>query len=439
MIDQKITTKLEEFPIEKLSFSSGFIKRSNYKITGLAFIMGFFRMINNKVNTVESWAGQISRIIGVQISAQSLQEKLQFRHIKLSELLLKEVLCKQVLENKWMRPASNLLAFFNRVFIEDSTCVNLPQGLAAFFPGSVNQSGPAGSTARIQCRMELKSGECEHVEIQGYRDNDQKFSSHILDSLKKGDLVLRDMGYWALSVFRSIIKKEAFFLSRFFYGTNIYDPGTGEQIDLFKKLRTLRRQGVNVLDLNVLVGKEEQLPVRLVAIKTPQNIEQQRKRKMRKDKLEKRSKDYLEMMGWTIFITNIGTDVLKPNEILEVYGYRWRIEIIFKCWKSRFNFAELFNKISMTPARVYITFNLLLVWITLFFVKWYNFFLYQVFNQTGKILSMFKFATYLTQNLERVYNSENLIEEVNYLARYCAQNKRAVKSSLEKMYMFNLT
>ena len=94
MIDQKITTKLEELPIEQLSFSTEFIKKSNYKITGLAFIMAFFKMISNKGHTLENWAGQISRIIGVHISTQSLQDKLQFRHIKLSEMLLKEVLCR---------------------------------------------------------------------------------------------------------------------------------------------------------------------------------------------------------------------------------------------------------------------------------------------------------------------------------------------------------
>lgn len=439
MIDEKITKKLEEFSIEELSFSSGFIKRSKYKISGLAFILGFFRMINNKVNTVESWAGQISRIIGIQISVQSLQEKLQFRHIKLSEVLLKEVLSRQVFGKKNGISSSKLLTFFNRVFIEDSTCVTLPEKLVAFFPGTVNQKGPVGSTARVQCRMELKSGECEHVELQGYRDNDQKFAPQILGTLKKGDLVIRDMGYWVLSVFRLIIEKKAFFLSRFCYGTYIYDLQTKEQIDLYGKLRCLRRQGINVLDINVLLGKEEQLPVRLVAIKAPQNVEQQRKRKMRKDKLDKRSKDYLEMMGWTIFVTNIPKKILKPNEMLEVYGYRWRIEIIFKCWKSRLRFADMFKKKSMAPGRVYITFYLLLIWITLFFVKWYNFFLFQVFKQTGKILSLFKFATYVAENFEKEYSSEQLMEEINYLARYCSQNKRTVKSSIEKIYVLNFT
>lgn len=437
MIDRQITKKLEEFSIEKLAIDTEFIKRSSYKIDGLAFIVAFFKMLNSSTNTLESWAGQISRITGFMISVQSLQGKLQFRHVKFSEMLLSKVLSRQVMDAR-QQISSKLLSTFKRVFVEDSTCVKLPKNLVDLFPGSVNQNGKARDTARIQCRMELKSGECEHVTLQSYRDNDQKFSSNILNSLEERDLVLRDMGYWSLKVFRKIIKKGAFILSRFTYHTHILDMKSGKKIELSKLLRSYRRKGVNVLDMNVLVGEKEQLEMRLIAIKAPQKVEQQRKREMRKDKLEKRSKDYLELMGWTIFVTNIPKETLKPKELLEVYGFRWRIEIIFKCWKSKIGLTRLFDKHSMTAGRVYITFYLFLVWIILFFVKRYNFFLFNVFKQTGKIVSLFKFANYLAENMTRILSENDLEKEINYLARYCSQTKRTKKSSVEKMYILNL-
>ena len=404
----------------------------------LVFVLGFFKMILQQVNTVENWAGQISKLTGLSISTQALQEKLQFRHIKFAEQLLGHILYKQVVDNDLSKHSSKLLEGFNRVFLEDSTCVNLPQGLLDFFPGTVNQKG-ATSQARIQLRVELKSGEFTHIELQSYRDNDQKFSSHILHNIKPGDLVIRDLGYWALWVFGLIIKQEAFFLSRYFFGTHVYDANTGEQIDLFKKLRSNRLQGNNVLDMEVLLGKKEQLPVRLVAIKAPQHVEQERKRKMRKDKKAKRSKDYWEMLGWTIYVTNVSDQVWKPMQILEVYGYRWRIEIIFKCWKSKFNFAHLFNKKSMSPPRAFITFYLLLVWLTLFFVKWHLFFLYHVYQIKGKILSLFKFADFVKQHFNKLYDWANPLEEIEHLARYCSQTKRKTKSTMELLYMLNFT
>jgi hypothetical protein len=438
MIDRQITKKLEEFSIEDLAIDTEFIKRSSYKIDGLAFIVAFFKMLNSGSNTLESWAGQISRITGWMISVQSLQGKLQFRHVKFSEMLLSKVLSKQVMIDEQQKMSSKLLSTFKRVFVEDSTCVKLPKNLVDLFPGSVNQKGKARDTARIQCRMELKSGECDHVTLQSYRDNDQKFSSHILDSVEEKDLVLRDMGYWSLKVFRKIIKKGAFILSRFTYHTHVLDTKSGKKIELSKLLRNHRRKGLKVLDINVLVGEKEQLEMRLVAIKAPQKVEQQRKREMRKDKLERRSKDYLELLGWTIFVTNIAKKVLKPKELLEVYGFRWRIEIIFKCWKSKIGLTRLFDKQSMTPGRVYITFYLFLVWIILFFVKRYNFFLFNVFKQTGKIVSLFKFANYLAENMTRMFTEDDLEKEIRYLARYCSQTKRTKKSSVEKMYILNL-
>lgn len=439
MNEQQITSKLNDLPIEELSFSSRFVIRDKHQISGYAFVVGFFQMILGGMNTLEYWAGQIYMLTGHAISTQALQGKLQFRHKKFAELLLKVVLRGQVMSDKLLKSSSQLLTPFNRVFLEDSTCVKLPDCLFEFFPGTVNQTG-ASSSARIQLRMDLKSGDYTHLELQSYRDNDQKFSSHILAILQSGDLVLRDMGYWALWVFKRIIQSKAFFLSRYYYGTYLYDPLSREQINLFKKLRSLRRAGGTVLDIDVIVGKKEQVPMRLVAIKVPQAIEQKRKRKMRKDKLAKRSADYLEMLGWSIYVTNVEAKVWTPLQILEVYGYRWRIEIIFKCWKSKFDLVKLFNnKQSLTPARAFITFYLLLCWLTLFFVKWYNFFLYQVYKAKAKILSIFKFADFVRTyalDLERAKDPNQFIE---YLARYCAQNKRKSKSSLELIYMLKFT
>ena len=41
----------------------------------------------------------------------------------------------------------------------------------------------------------------------------------------------------------------------------------------------------------------------------------------------------LELMGWTIFLTNLGPEV-SFSALLETYELRWRIEVIFKAWKS---------------------------------------------------------------------------------------------------------
>ena len=432
----KITTKLEEFRLEELSKTTKFIKSSNYKICGLSYVLGFFKMLNSELNTLEVWARHIGELAGNLVSPQALQGKLQFRHIEFSKSFLEQVLEKVVVNSRLQLKCCDLLNSFNKVFVEDSTCVTLAKNMFEFFPGTVNQIGST-SSARIQLRLELKSGNYSRLELQGYRDNDQKFSSDIVEQLGKGDLVLRDMGYWVLSVLRKISKKKAFFLSRYCFGTHILNAETGVPIDLFGKLRSLRHQGLNTLDINILLGKEEHLPVRLVAIKVPPAVEQKRKRKMKKDNRAKRSKDYIEMLGWTVFVTNVDQQIWKPQEMLKVYGYRWRVELIFKCWKSNVGLAEMFRKTSMVPGRAYITFYLVLAWILLFLVRQYNFFLVEVFSATGKILSLFKFANYAKSNFDKMCTYENTSETILFLARYCCQNKRSTKSQLENIYVLN--
>ena len=232
-------------------------------------------------------------------------------------------------------------------------------------------------------------------------------------------------------------------MSRFRYGTKVHDPKTRKEIDLLKMLRGLRHKGTSVLDIGVLVGKEEQLPVRLVALLAPPKVAQARRRKAEKDRNKKanHSQDYMEMLGWTVFITNVPAEAWAPTEIMEAYGCRWHIEIIFKCWKSKFNFADLFDKKqSLSPARAAISFYLLLVWLTLFCARWYHELLILVFEQKKKWLSPFKFADFVKEHFEQLCEAETLDEIVEFAARYCCYSKRKEKPNLiEKIYLLNLS
>lgn len=442
MNTERISGKLSGLPIEELSFSTKFQTRRDGIIKGYEFVMGFFQMIHKGSNTVEKWAEATGELSNHWISAQALQGKLQFRHQDFAEALLKYVLGHQIMQRQDGPVHKGLFRGFGRVLLEDSTCVKLPACLAKFFPGSFSRSGP-GATARIQLCLDLLSGQYTHLELQSYRDNDQKFAGHILGLLSPGDLVIRDLGYAVLGVLRQIMEHKAFFLSRLRYGANVYDPKSGQEIDLLKKLRSLRRRGNSVLDLEVLVGKEEQLPVRLTALLAPPQVAQVRRRKAENDRNKKsnHSKEYMEMLGWTIFITNVPKEVWTPQEIMTAYGCRWHIEIIFKCWKSKFDFAHLFNnKRSMTPARAVISFYLLLTWLTLFFARWYYDMMVLVFKKRAKWLSPIKFADFVKTRFEQLYSAENLDQFVAGAARYYCYSKRRGKPNLiEKIYLLNLS
>lgn len=67
--------------------------------------------------------------------------------------------------------------------------------------------------------------------------------------------------------------------------------------------------------------------------------------KKRSKKCEKNSKkkgiekseNTIQLLGISIYITNIKEDVLGAEQVHEFYSLRWQIEIIFKTWKSIFH------------------------------------------------------------------------------------------------------
>ena len=87
-----------------------------------------------------------------------------------------------------------------------------------------------------------------------------------------------------------------------------------------------------------------------------------------------------------------------------------------------------------------ISFYLLLVWLTLFFARWYHDMLVLVFEQKKKWLSPLKFADFVKEHFEQLCNAENLGELVEFVARYCCYSKRKKNPNLiEKIYLLNLS
>lgn len=440
----KITKRLAKLDIEKGSYITKFIKRRDGKISAELYVVSFFMMILSGGTTLYNWTLQLCRLVdGLKISEQGLERKLEFRHLEFSKWLLFRSLKTQLST----LPASKQevkekildLKHFNRVLLQDSTCVNVPKNLANFFPSSFVKKGKS-ATARVQLTMDLLSDNYEQMSLGSFRDNDGKASKDILEIAQPRDLILRDKGYWSLSVFEALDKKECYFLSRLKYGVNIFDKENKEQLKLNKLLKKAKNNNLSIVDIEVHLGARKRLKTRLVAIRLPEEVAQERRRKAKNDRHSKvnHSEDYYERLGWCIFVTNIPIDVLSALEIAKVYRFRWRIEIIFKVWKSKFNFDKMFNKISMKPSRAIITFYLLLVWLTLFFTKLYNYFLIKVFHQTKRFISIFKFAEFLSVFMQDEHNVDKLMDNpdgfIDFIVSSCLYDKRKRQNQMELIY-----
>jgi hypothetical protein len=298
---EKYLTDLSLLP-EDYSFIKEEPTDKREKITLQPFLLGFILMLLKGGNSLNHWAMEISSQGGFLLAKQGLAKKLHMALAYFMSQLLVCVLRKRLQETADLSDAQNgLLSSFTNVFIEDSTCISLPDNLSDYFKSSYSKAKEA-ATARLQVCMNLKSHVLAHITLQSYRDNDQKHASKIVPFLKKGDLLIRDLGYAVLSAFKAIISVEAFFLSRLRSDVFLYLPGDtasdkAKEFDLYQYLLNCDKKGQNQVDIAVLAGKKEKLPVRLVAIKLPQKVADERRRKanLNRDKRVKPTEAYVSI------------------------------------------------------------------------------------------------------------------------------------------------
>lgn len=429
---KKLTTLLEPLDLAKLCRETGFVKRKPLKAEGDEFLLGFLNAVFCNEVSLMSLAFSIGQFIGDTLSKVAVWKRLNAGFAALLNRIL-ALLLSEHLPSDTPRFGGELLKPFNHVFIQDSTTISLAAKFAEFFPGSGTNNGKKAATLKIQLIYEALAERFSFFDIGSFRDNDQKASPLILKVAQAGDLVLRDLGYFVLEVFAQLQERGASFLSRLQYGVNIYTQEGSCQINLVKLLKKHRRsfRGASIpLDFDVRVGRETQLPVRLVVIPLPNDVanEKRRKAKNNRDRRANPGQDYLYLLGFNLFITNVERQIWTPKQVAQVYSLRWRIEIIFKTWKSHFAITDVPTS-TATCVEAYI--YAMLIYITLIhtrlFIAWYQ----MLYTQQNKHLSLVKVAKLLRlilfskfQHDSTKYGRENLIRQILYHGAYEVRKKR---------------
>ena len=227
MYYRKINKFLDQFAIDSLAVESRFTLRTPRKITATNFLLSFFLVVSKQHFSLRTWAAELSQIINEKVSFQAIDKKLQIRQLGFFKLLFAESIKQSFLNNNSVIN-SKLYSSFSRVLLEDSTCIKLAKALYHHFSGSSTGKGNPTTMSRIQLSFDLKTNNLENVELTSYTSNDATFSDNIIHRINKGDLMIRDLGYWKISVFKSIKERLGFFLSRFKLVTNIYLPDSYE-------------------------------------------------------------------------------------------------------------------------------------------------------------------------------------------------------------------
>jgi DDE family transposase len=331
---QQCRSILADLRVESLARQTGFLRRCPRKIPILDFLLGLLALSSEPLLSLERLAAFIGLAAKTSYSKQALAKRLR---LQVQEFLAQVLIA---LFAQWAGPlaAQGCWSPFQRVLLQDSTVLALPDRLAQAFPGSGNQHRKKkGAALKIQWIADLLQGSLISFSLSGFRRNDQAASPDILALLRPGDLVLRDLGYFCLEVLARIEALGAFFISRFRHGLTLTDPKTGQPLNLARELRQRGR-----FDGLVRVG-QQQLSLRLVAWPVPQETANQRRHRAQtnRDQRWQAGADHLYLLGWNIFLTNVSGHLWSPLVIAQVYRLRWRIEMIFKSWKSYLGLRQL--------------------------------------------------------------------------------------------------
>jgi molecular chaperone GrpE (heat shock protein) len=336
--------------IEEIARKTGFVKRKG-KIEAWEFVyICCFMDVEVANNTLVTLCTKLSAKIGVVISSQALDQRLNEKCVVFLKIFFEKLLRETITNNTCIPSIWD--EHFKRIRILDSTAFQVPEKYKNTYPGSGGCSQPSG--VKIQLEYELKSGNFINVEVGAGSGSDNTFGSKIRDSIKAEDLILRDLGYFSFEDFLDIEKREAFYISRlkpniavYIENNDIeyYKNGTPKKSSLFKRIyisdiMNEMSEGERYEIKNAYIGKEKTLKTRLILYKLTKEQLKKRLEKCTKNAKKKgieKSDNTIELLGVSIYITNINEEVLSAEQIHEFYSLRWQIEIIFKTWKSVFH------------------------------------------------------------------------------------------------------
>jgi hypothetical protein len=308
--------------------SSGFIRRQR-QLTGAGFVQALvFGFLANPAATLEQLA-QSAANVGLTISPQGLDQ----RFTPAAATCLQQVLEAAVQQVVAAHPvAIPLLQRFNGVYLLDSTTITLPDALASVWQGCGGSATGSAAALKVQVLWNLTTGAFRHIGLQDGRASDQRAPvQHV--ALPPGALRIADLGSFTLQQIATAQRQGSFVLSRWYPHTALFAPD-GTPLDL---LTVLRAHAQPTLDWDVHLGSTQRVPVRLLAERVPQEVADQRRRRMRKEARAKGhavSAHALALADWTICVTTVPRRQLTVAEALVLRRVRWQIELLFKLWKS---------------------------------------------------------------------------------------------------------
>jgi hypothetical protein len=283
--------------------------------------------------------------LGVDVSPQAIDQ----RFTDATATLLHDVLLASIQHVIAADPvAIPILQRFTSVRIHDSTSIKLPDALTAVWRGCGNNTSRGTAGLKCSVQLDLLTGAVCGLDLVDGRTSDYTVPvQHAI--VPAGSLRLADLGFYSMDVLAALDGTGVYWLSRLPCKSRVTLPGrpTSSLMALLEQ-----RRAVDQWETAALIGTHRQLPVRLMVRRVPQEIADQRRRRIRDEVTDKRrapSAAALAGADWTVIITNAPATLLTLTEALLLTRIRWQVELLFKLWKSH---GRLDEWRTTKPARI---------------------------------------------------------------------------------------
>ena len=148
-----------------------------------------------------------------------------------------------------------------------------------------------------------------------------------------GSLSIRDLGYFSLPRIVERRQSGGYTLTRLQGQTALFTPdGQALALEL-----VLPKQVGQWKELEVLVGSRRRHPMRLLLLRVPKEVGDERRAALLEDGRRRQqavSPETLWLADWTILVTDAPATLLRLEEALVLLRERWQMELLYKLWKQ---------------------------------------------------------------------------------------------------------
>lgn len=204
---------------------------------------------------------------------------------------------------------------------------------------SISKPGSKGSDWRLHMRFDLAECRIADVELTDLSQGEH-LKRHKIES---DEVVLVDRGYAHRAGIGSVLKAGGHVVVRAIWSNMALRTVSGTKLDILPLLKTVGADEVGDWDVWLDDGGKR-YKMRLVALKKTQAAAEKERTRLRKIASKRGTKinpKSLIAAGYVYVLTDLGRDQLSAVEALELYRFRWQIELVFKRLKSLLGLAKL--------------------------------------------------------------------------------------------------